>query len=248
MSHDPAITDPGLYKVVFENDRVRVLEYTDAPRAKTRPHRHPDSIMYTLNSFRRRIAAGGRQVDVDLLAGDTSPHGDRPLPGAPFTKGAAMTEPRILEPTILDAIERYFELLQGNASAQEMTERVLTDDFETGFVGGYMWHGPDGLAAFLADRSVFFDESHEILQLMDITQPAPETISARTRLRFFLRRHEPPAAVSEKFTGQAFHTWRLRRQPPDSDWRVAAQMVDGFAMLNDNAAALFAAPTEGLRT
>jgi hypothetical protein len=103
-----------------------------------------------------------------------------------------MTEPRILEPTILDAIERYFELLQGHASAQEMTERVLTDDFETGFVGGYMWRGPDGLAAFLADRSVFFDESHEILQLMDITQPAPETISARTRLRFFLRRHEPP--------------------------------------------------------
>ena len=45
-----------------------------------------------------------------------------------------MTEPRILEPTILDAIERYFELLQGHASAQEMTERVLTDDFETGFV------------------------------------------------------------------------------------------------------------------
>jgi hypothetical protein len=29
---------------------------------------------------------------------------------------------------------------------------------------------------------------------------------------------------------------------------VAAQIVDGFAMLNENAAALFAAPTEGLRT
>ncbi len=156
-----------------------------------------------------------------------------------------MTEPRILEPTILDAMERYFELLQGHASAQEMTQRVLTDDFETGFVGGYMWRGPDGLAAFLADRSVFFDESHKILQLMDITQPAPETISVRTRLRFFLRRHEPPAAVSGEFTGQAFHTWRLRRQPPDSGWRVAAQMVDGFAMLNDNAAAPSAAPPRG---
>src|SRR6266516_730117 len=42
----------------------------------------------------------------------------------PRTKGAAMTEPRILEPTILDAMERYFELLQGHASAQEMTQRV----------------------------------------------------------------------------------------------------------------------------
>ncbi|HKA95357.1 MAG TPA: hypothetical protein VKD66_03750 [Streptosporangiaceae bacterium] len=159
-----------------------------------------------------------------------------------------MTEPRILEPTILDTIERYFELLQAHAPPQEMTRRVLTDDFETGFVDGYVWRGPDGLAAFLADRSVFFDESHEILQLMDITQPAPDAISARTRLRFFLRRREPQAAVSEEFTGQAFHTWRLRRLPPRGEWRVAAQMVDGFAMLNDSATALFAAPTEGLRT
>jgi hypothetical protein len=159
-----------------------------------------------------------------------------------------VSEPEILEPIVLDTIERYFELLQAHTSAGQMSQRVLTADFETGFVGGYRWHGPDGLAAFLLDRSVFFDESHEILQLMDITQPAPGTISARTRLRFFLRRHEPQAAVSEEFTGQAFHTWLLRREPPESQWRVAAQMVDGFAMLNDNAAALFAATTEGLRT
>jgi beta-alanine degradation protein BauB len=29
MPSDPTITDPGLYRVVFENDRVRVLEYRD---------------------------------------------------------------------------------------------------------------------------------------------------------------------------------------------------------------------------
>jgi beta-alanine degradation protein BauB len=69
MSHDPAVTDPGLYRVVFENDRVRVLEYKDTPGARTRPHGHPDSIMYTLSSFRRRIAADGREADVDLPAG-----------------------------------------------------------------------------------------------------------------------------------------------------------------------------------
>jgi hypothetical protein len=63
-----------------------------------------------------------------------------------------------------------------------------------------------------------------------------------------LRRREPPAAVSEEFTGQAFYTWRLRRQPPENHWRVAAQLVDGFAMLNSNAAALFSAPAQGLRT
>ena len=52
--------------------------------------------------------------------------------------------------------------------------------------------------------------------------------------------------MSEAFTGQAFHKWLLRHEPPESDWRVAAQLVEGFAMLNDNAAKLFSAPTEGL--
>lgn len=69
MHDDPTVTNPELYRVIFENDRVRVLEYRDGPGAKTAPHRHPDSVMYTLSSFRRRIESGGRQVDVELPAG-----------------------------------------------------------------------------------------------------------------------------------------------------------------------------------
>jgi hypothetical protein len=69
MCLDPALTDPDLYKVIFENDRVRVLEYRDRPGDKTSPHGHPDSVMVTLGAFRRRITAGGRQVEVDLPAG-----------------------------------------------------------------------------------------------------------------------------------------------------------------------------------
>ena len=68
-SHDPTVTDPELYKVIFENERVRVLEYQDLPGDKTHPHQHPDSVMYTLESFQRRICAGGREVDVNLAAG-----------------------------------------------------------------------------------------------------------------------------------------------------------------------------------
>jgi beta-alanine degradation protein BauB len=67
--HDPAVTDPQLYKVIFENDRVRVLEYRDRPGDSTHPHRHPDSVMVTLSAFQRRVSAGGRQVDVELEAG-----------------------------------------------------------------------------------------------------------------------------------------------------------------------------------
>ncbi|HSR28072.1 MAG TPA: cytoplasmic protein, partial [Actinomycetes bacterium] len=35
MPSDPTITDPGLYRVVFENDRVRVLEHRDRPGDRT---------------------------------------------------------------------------------------------------------------------------------------------------------------------------------------------------------------------
>ena len=72
-SMDPAVTNPDLYKVVFENDRVRVLEYTDSPGDRTTPHAHPDSVMYTLSSFQRRLYAGdGQTRDVELTAGTTA--------------------------------------------------------------------------------------------------------------------------------------------------------------------------------
>ncbi len=69
MNLDPIKTDPDHYKVIFENERVRVLEYTDRPGERTARHGHPDTLMYPLASFRRRIAAGGRQVEVDLRPG-----------------------------------------------------------------------------------------------------------------------------------------------------------------------------------
>lgn len=69
MSLDPALSNPRHYKVVFENDRVRVLEYTDEPGDQTTPHQHPDSVMYTLSAFRRRLIAGDTTRDVTLDAG-----------------------------------------------------------------------------------------------------------------------------------------------------------------------------------
>lgn len=72
MSLDPVETDPQHYKVVFENARVRVLEYTDRPGERTNPHEHPDSVMYTLSSFRRRLVSGETRRDVQLEAGTTS--------------------------------------------------------------------------------------------------------------------------------------------------------------------------------
>ena len=68
---DPTTTDPDKYKVIFENDRVRVLEYRDEPGQKTSPHEHPDSLMYTLSSFQRRLIGGsGESRDVALEPGE----------------------------------------------------------------------------------------------------------------------------------------------------------------------------------
>jgi hypothetical protein len=64
MPNDPLDTNPELYSLVFENDRVRVLEYRDEPGERTKPHSHPDSVMLTLSAFRRRLVAGGRQAEV----------------------------------------------------------------------------------------------------------------------------------------------------------------------------------------
>lgn len=66
---DPTATNPDFYSVVFENERVRVLEYRDVPGDRTKPHVHPDSVMITLSSFRRRLSAEGREVDVELAGG-----------------------------------------------------------------------------------------------------------------------------------------------------------------------------------
>ncbi len=79
MSLDPTTTNPELYKVIFENDRVRVLDYLDKPGERTTPHLHPDSVMYALSSFKRRLIASGREVDVEIGAGsvrwlDTQEH------------------------------------------------------------------------------------------------------------------------------------------------------------------------------
>ena len=71
MTMDPAVSNPEHYRVVFENDRVRVLEYRDQPGDRTTPHQHPDSVMYTLSAFRRRLSSGSDQKDVEIPAGMT---------------------------------------------------------------------------------------------------------------------------------------------------------------------------------
>jgi hypothetical protein len=72
MNEDPVATNPDKYKVIFENDRVRVLEYSDNPGDMTTPHMHPDSVMFTLSNFERKLHFGDKVVSVSKKSGEAS--------------------------------------------------------------------------------------------------------------------------------------------------------------------------------
>ena len=70
MTHDdPVTTNPDHYRVLWENERVRVLDYLDEPGTETTPHYHPDTVMVTLTDFRRHLVSEDAGVDVELTAG-----------------------------------------------------------------------------------------------------------------------------------------------------------------------------------
>src|SRR5262245_58925465 len=69
-SRDPVVTDGDKYKVVLENERVRVLEYRDSPGQRTSPHYHPAYVLCAISSFKRRLTlSGGRNAVVEVKAG-----------------------------------------------------------------------------------------------------------------------------------------------------------------------------------
>ena len=69
ITDDPTLTNPDHYRTLWENEHVRVLEYTDVPGDITTPHDHPNSVMVTLSEFSRRLSAGERTFDTSLPAG-----------------------------------------------------------------------------------------------------------------------------------------------------------------------------------
>lgn|SRR6478609_3773307 len=70
---DPIRTDADKYRVVLENERVRVLRYHDEPGASTHLHHHPCFVMYALGSFERKLVlADGSERLRRFRAGETA--------------------------------------------------------------------------------------------------------------------------------------------------------------------------------
>ncbi len=55
LAQEATQTDGDKYKVVLENECVRVLEYRDQPGDKTQQHRHPAFVLYALSPFERTL-------------------------------------------------------------------------------------------------------------------------------------------------------------------------------------------------
>ncbi len=73
MSQDDAVkVAPDSYKVVLENDQVRVLEVRIKQGAKSEMHSHPRSVAICLNDQRLRFTfPNGKSEDTDLKRGQT---------------------------------------------------------------------------------------------------------------------------------------------------------------------------------
>ena len=68
---DAVKTDPDKYKVVLENERVRVLEYRDKPGQKTKMHTHPDFVLQALAPFKRKLTlSSGKTMTREFKAGE----------------------------------------------------------------------------------------------------------------------------------------------------------------------------------
>lgn len=70
-AEDPVITDGDKYKVLLENEEVRVLEYKDMPGEKTHQHYHPSFVLYAQGPFKRKITLpDGKVIVREFKEGD----------------------------------------------------------------------------------------------------------------------------------------------------------------------------------
>ena len=72
MAQDAAKVAPHVYKVLFENDRVRLLEVRMKPGDESAQHSHPNYLVYALEGGTVKLTpASGDSAAVEIQAGDT---------------------------------------------------------------------------------------------------------------------------------------------------------------------------------
>jgi quercetin dioxygenase-like cupin family protein len=59
----------NVYKLVMENDRVRVLDLFLKPGDKAFMHYHPDHVVYVLNGGKAKLTSSGKTDVMDMKTG-----------------------------------------------------------------------------------------------------------------------------------------------------------------------------------
>jgi quercetin dioxygenase-like cupin family protein len=71
---DAVAVAPEVYRVLFENDKVRVLDVTVAPGAGTDMHSHPEYLVYTFTQLEMKFTEpDGKSENVSIPANVLSP-------------------------------------------------------------------------------------------------------------------------------------------------------------------------------
>ena len=63
MAEDAAKVAPHVYKVLFENERVRLLEVIMQPGDSSEMHSHPDNLIYVLSGGKVAFTAPSGDVE-----------------------------------------------------------------------------------------------------------------------------------------------------------------------------------------
>jgi quercetin dioxygenase-like cupin family protein len=90
LAQDPVVVDSTHYKVVFENEQVRVLRITYGPNEESVMHDHPAGVAVYLKDLHGQFTlADGSSVENEGKAGDAvwteaGPHLPRNLSDQPF--------------------------------------------------------------------------------------------------------------------------------------------------------------------
>lgn len=72
LAQDPLKVAPTMYKLNFENDRVRVMEVTFKPGERIATHSHPEHVIYIIQPGKIKITnSAGNVTDLDAKAGET---------------------------------------------------------------------------------------------------------------------------------------------------------------------------------
>ena len=70
MENDPLKAASNVYKLLNENDRVRVLQVTFKPGDIAKMHHHPDHVVYALQGGKMSLTSEGKTQEMEIKTGN----------------------------------------------------------------------------------------------------------------------------------------------------------------------------------